>query len=343
MRTKDGWLPAINVSTNGPIDVTLESVPIEPLESEGGGPGWGSSLLVRPNKSTVYWSRAYGQTPKPWSELDLRDLTIRTTSTRADGLHGDLRDAVLDADGRHAWMLLTHGFAKVDLDLMREVEVLRDGLPTYLWRLFEFGEELVGATGWSGGTVTVIDRRSMKIIRTIRTPSPDVVLAGPDGDTVELLAFNAELRRTLRISTMSLGNRNRIPSGTGPLLVGRRIWFVEGDRDPDSPARIRRIRGRNVSVLDVDSNAIVARSPALDQPVRVIAVDGGGRPLVQCRFGLDLLDPVDLRPIAQVRQDLNQFGPIAALPDGSSALGSVLDINPDRFVVIRWRPTKRQA
>src|SRR6266516_3357520 len=125
MRTKDGWLPAINVSKTDFLDVTLESVPIEALKSSGGGPGWGSSLLVRPDKPTIYWSRAYGQTPKPWSELDLRDLTIRTTSSRADGLHGDLRDGVLDTDGRHAWMLLTHAFAKVDLDLMREVEVLR--------------------------------------------------------------------------------------------------------------------------------------------------------------------------------------------------------------------------
>jgi hypothetical protein len=68
----------------------------------------------------------------------------------------------------------------------------------------------------------------------------------------------------------------------------------------------------------------------------VIGRDADGRILVRCRFGLDLLEPDGLEPVVEVRQDLNAFGPIVPLPDGRSALGAVFDIDPDRFVLIRW-------
>jgi hypothetical protein len=235
-------------------------------------------------------------------------------------------------------MLLTHGFAKVDLQLMHEVKVLRSGLPTYLWRVHDLGAGYVGVTGWTGGSMVVLDRAKMQIVASIRTPSPDLVIKQAADDELEFFAFNAGVRRLWRRSTMRLGPRRELPIGTGPHRTGDLVLFVEGKRDEKSPDAIRRIAGERVAILDVASGNVIARSPILDHPVSVIGIDRDRRVLVRCKFGLDILSAVDLAPIGRVRQDLNAFGPIIRLPDGLSALGAVREIDPERFVLIRWRP-----
>lgn len=102
----------------------VTEVPVPPLEKTGGGTGWGSALALRRNPLQVFWTRTYGLVPLPWSRFDLETGERRTARGRA-GVHGDLRDAIVDVDGHHAWFLLTHGLARVDLDEMRAIEAIR--------------------------------------------------------------------------------------------------------------------------------------------------------------------------------------------------------------------------
>lgn len=60
-------------------------------------------------------------------------------------------------DNTHAWFLLTYGIAEVDLGSLKPIAVLGRGFPKWMAKLLDLGNGFVGATGWTGQTLTVVD------------------------------------------------------------------------------------------------------------------------------------------------------------------------------------------
>lgn len=318
------------------FSASITEIAIPPLLKTGGGTGWGSEIAVRPEPLQLFWTRVYGQSPTPWSRYDLESEELVTVKGRA-GVHGDLRDSVLDDDGRNAWFLLTGGFARVDLDDMRVVAELREGVPRYLSKLFELGRGLFAATGWTGGTVTILDGNEMRALKTVRMPSPDAAVRDDASGTVELLSFNGRVGRQFDVSSLSLGARRPLPRGGWPAASGNRVWMVEGIPKvvAHAPA-VRDIVATHVAEVDVASAKIIRRSAPVADLRRVVGSDVDGNVLVQQTQGMTLLDQEILRPVIEIATSWGQFGPIAILPDRRSAAVKPNWLDPERLAIVRW-------
>jgi len=177
MRPPERPWPSLELTSTGVLAPQVTELPVPPLESDAGGIGHGSSVLVHSIRHQIYWSRPYGRQPVPWSRYDLPSGDLRTVTGR-NGLHGDLRDWVIDPDGRHAWSLLTHGLARLDLEEMREVAILRTRFPKFLVSLMDLGNGLLAAAHWTGETITLVDREQLRIVKTLRMPSPQAAVLG---------------------------------------------------------------------------------------------------------------------------------------------------------------------
>jgi hypothetical protein len=337
----DPWA-APEISTSSGVTMSWSEVPVEPLAKEGGGPGYGSAIAVRRSPAQVFWSRLYGQHPVPWSRFDVASGVVTTKRAR-DGLRGDLRGALLDADGLHAWLLLSHALVRVDLETLEEVSVLREGWPKYRSHLFDLGSGLLAASGWTGSTLTVVDATRLSIVRTIRTPSPDAVVPSEDGQTVELLAFNAGIARTLDLGSLKLTRSRSLPVGKGAFVAGDQVWYVEGDREVDARAPlVRLVKGRCAAVLDSRTLEVQRHGVPVREPWAVVGLDSGDRPLVQFRTGWVLLDRDSLEPVAEVNYRRGEhFGgfvasSVALLPDGRSAVALPNSSWPERLWLFRW-------
>lgn len=301
----------------------------------------GFEHLRRPAPTQLFWSRCYGQIPLPWSRYDVASGELQTEPVR-NGLHGDLRDATIDQGDHHAWFLLSHGLARIDLEEMREVAVLRERFPRYLWHLHRLRRGMLAATGWSGETVTLIDTAGERISRTLRMPSPDAVVGSATEGRLDLVAFNAGIARSLDLETLTFGAPRQVPIGKGPLIRDEQAWIVQGRpvRDPLAP-RIRRIAGERVVMVDLVRGAILAQSPPLPDPDRVVGIDADGRPVVHLAHGFSVLDPGTLQPRVTVIYPWGSFGALAMLPDGRSAAALPNGPRrPERLLLFRWSTSR---
>jgi hypothetical protein len=327
-RTSEGWR------------VTISEVPVPPLDKTAKGTGWGSEIVVRANPAQFVWSRAYGGSPVPWSRFDLATGELVTMKGRA-GLHGDLRGCVFDDDGRHAWFLLTHGLARVDLETLQVDAVLRKGFPTHLWKLFVIDDGILAATGWTGGTITIVDGRAMQVVKTLRMPSPDAVSRHVGGLDIECLSFNGQVGRLLDIASLTLKGRRPLPLGKGPLIIGSTALVVVGQRIVDQRAPgVRQIDGETVAEVDLDTGAIQRRGTRLDDPHEVVGIDADRHILVRRTNGLCLLDRTTLLPVFDVRVRSGAFGAVSMLPDRRSAAAMPRRFEDD-IVILRWVDLRR--
>lgn len=330
-RSARGWSASI-------IEIT-----IPPLAKTGGGTGYGSEIAVRTDPQQLFWTRVYGLSPTPLSRYDMESEELVTVTGRA-GVHGDLRDSVLDEDGRNAWFLLTGGFARVDLEQVRVIAELRTGVPRYLSRLFHLGGDLLAATGWTGGTVTILDGHEMRVVKTVRMPSPDAVVRDDASGAVELLSFNGRVGRQFDLVSLSLGARRQLPRGGWPAASGDRVWMLEGIPKvvAHAPA-VRDIEATHIAEVDIRTAKIIRRGEPLSDLRRVIGTDADGNVLVQQMQGMTLLDHETLMPVVEIATSWGQFGSVAILPDGRSAAVKPNWLDPERLAIVRWEQVDRTA
>ena len=317
--------------------LTLVEVEVPPLEKTGGGTGWGSSLLVRSNPPEVFWTRTYGLSPLPWSRYEHLTGEVTTIKGRR-GLHGDLRDAIPDSDGRHAWALLTHGLVRLDLQEMSVVKELRTGtgLPTHLWRLRGLDDARLLAMSHAVNGVAVIDRDELRVVKTLRVPPPDLIL--PIGtNRVAFVAFSAGEVRSVDLTSLRSAAVRPTIIGTGVARVGGEAWLVEGSRhvEPRAP-RLRHVRPERLALVDLETLEVKRRGPDFPDAQRVLGVDPAGRVVVKTVTGIAILDPTTLHRLGGVEMR-GAFWTAALLPDGHSlaALPNRFG-DPERFFVIRW-------
>jgi len=332
--------PLLATCTAG-YSAEVTEVAVPPLTKTGNGTGWGSDFAVRPAPVQLFWTRVYGLSPVPWSRYDVESGELLTIKGRA-GVHGDLRDSVIDADARHGWFLLTGGFAHVDLENVRILRVLRTGFPTYLSRLFVLRDGLFAATGWTGGTVTIVDGHEMRVVKTVRMPSPDAVIRDDGTASVEMLSFNGMIARRFDLESLTLGRRRPLPFGAWPCVSGDRAWIVEGPRvvTPEAPT-IRHIDGQNVAEVDIENGRVLRKSGRLADLSRVVGVDADGNVVVQQGQGMTVLDSVTLAPVVEVANSWGQFGAVAMLPDLRSAAVKPNWLDPERLAIVRWSKAAR--
>lgn len=315
----------------------VTEIPIRPLDPSR-SEGIGSAIAVRAGPLQLFWTRPYSRSwiNVHWARYDVASGRLNT-SERGSGLRGDLVDWLPD-DDRHAWFLLTHGLMRVDLDAMAPVAGLARGFPKWMSKLLALGPGLLGATGWTGETLTVVEIEGLRVRRALRMHSPDAIWQPQGGvSTIELLSFNGEVARSLELATLSLGKARRLPKGKWPLVSGDQAWIVRGkDRvDPRAP-RIRGLEGDHVAEVDIPTGEITRESPLLPSPERVKGIDGFGRLLVLCQQGFVLLDPRTLAPVLDVRHPWGAFGDVALLPNGTSAAALPNKVGPERLVLVEW-------
>lgn len=336
------WEPP-SVLLSDSLKVTVTEVPVTPIDPSR-SEGIGSVIAARARPVQVFWSRPYSRswTNVHWARYDVASRTFDTSEPGA-GLRGDLVDW-LAQDERHGWFLLTHGLQRVDLDSMKPVEILSKGFPKWMYKLLPLGPALLGVTGWSGATITVVETSRLSVVGLVRMPSPDAIWRREADGDVELLSFNGEVARTLDSKRLRLGARRPLPKGKGPYVRGDRAWIVSGRPrvDPRAPG-IRTIDGDRVSEVYLPTGEITRDSPTLPQPERVRGIDRFGRVLVACHHGFVLLDPDTLAPSMELRHDWGRFGDIALLPNGVSAAALANAVGPERLLLVEWETVKRSS
>jgi hypothetical protein len=324
------------VTSPGGLVPGITQLNLPPLKAYAGGDGYATQFLVRPNPRQVFWARPYGGVPKPWARYDLDSGAFRAVQGRA-GLHGEIRDAVLDPDGRHAWALLTGGLARLDLDEMREVAVLRAGFPKYLSRLFDLGQGLLAASGWTGATVTIVDGVHMRVVKTLRMPSPQAALSIDGGRSVDLLSFNGQIARSLDLASLKLGPVRPLPVGDGAFIGPSSGWIVRGERQVwDLAPKARLITATRIAEVDLPAGTVQREGPPLADAFKVLGLDTSGRPLILRRHGLVLLDATSLEPVYGLTTGVGTMGPAALLSDGRSAITIPNWDHHERVFLVRW-------
>jgi hypothetical protein len=331
----EAW-DGLRVEAEVGLRAKVTEIPVQPLDPSR-SEGIGSALAIRESPLQLFWTRPYSRswTKVRWARYDVTTGTL-TSSGPGSGLRGDLVDW-FPAGDRHAWFLLTHGLMRVDLQRMTPEAVPARGFPKWMSKLLVLRAGLLGSTGWTGATTTVVDTETLSVRRILRMPSPDALWSPGGGPAVELLSFNGETARSVDLVTLALGPPRRLPLGKWPLVRGDRAWIVRGTKrvDPRAP-RIRAIDGERVAEVDLQIGKIVRASPRLPAPERVKGVDRLGRILVLCQQGFVLLHRDTLEPVLDVRHRWGTFGDISILPDGASAAALPNSVGPERLALIAW-------
>lgn len=324
------------VTRIGQLDLSVESIAVPPLDKTGAGTGWGSNLHVRRDPVVAYWSRTYGGVPCPWSRLDVATGAV-TTVTGRRALHGSLRSIVEDTTGSGAWALLDSGLSRIDLDSMDEISHVRKDLPKAASRLDRLGGSLLGLSSWTTDLLTVFDPVAGTVVKRLRTPPPEMVLDTDDAEVVDLLSVRAGVARRLDLRRMTLGQPRPIPTGSSGVAASDRIWLAAGTVTPDPRVpKLRYVYPTHVRVLDGATLAPLHDGPPIELFQGILGPPIDGLLPIKVASGLLLISADRFEPLA--RADIpGDFGPIAVLPDGRSAIGLQNTLSrPERLVMFRW-------
>jgi hypothetical protein len=193
------------------------------------GFGYGPGLTIRPDRPEVFYGRPWGRVPSPWTRVDLTTGAFVDAQGR-DGIPGDLRDGFIEPDAGEAWVLGSHGLARMSLDPMTPIAVHRAGIGKYHWRLFPIGANLLGVTGWITKSIAIVERATGTVVGRVPIRSPDLVTAIAGSSDVWLLAFHDGAAARYDVGRRRVVERRAIPLGTGPVVVGERIFLLAGTR-----------------------------------------------------------------------------------------------------------------
>jgi hypothetical protein len=241
---------------------------------------------------------------------------------------GDLRGGCIDELGR-LWLLSTHGLTVLDRTSRDHVGVVKQGLGTYKWTVLPVAEGLVGVSGWSMKTTTLISTGELRVIKQLRFPALDLAVHAADGQT-SLLSFHAGTMATLGSEGLRTSGQRDLPTGTAPMLVDSAIHVALGRRrrvdrriPPTEQWRVKPTR-----LASLDPNTLQpqrsARPPRRFR--RFLGVDSHGRLIAQTATSIRLLAPITYQTLAT-------WTPT----DPTSELWSSCHVAPHDMVVVRAR------
>jgi hypothetical protein len=314
-----------------------------PLRAKAAG-GYGSAVLARPRTRQVVFTRHLGAPRIRWLTFDLETAEFQ----EGTGFPGDLRDGAFDDDG--AWLLGTHGLARVAFDPPRVLEIVRERLGAYQHRLLRLTPTLLGVSAYDGKTLALVDTARREVVKRLRMPAPDLAL---EGQMPVLCAFGARVARTLNPVTLRLGEATALPQATSPLAVGERIVVLTGELAPfgrvvsafsEEPAGYRIAPERFVAVAREDLRPIAEGGDARGL-IALIGVDAEGRLVATAEWGISVVDP---QTFAELRRVEVRYPPVSAcwVPEAGTAVFLLhylvepppggFDPVPEKLVLLRW-------
>ena len=347
---------------------TTETITAPPLPASQAG-GYGSDIVAAPGTDLVVFSRHMGRPRIRW--LSYRLGTREFSEGR--GLPGDLRAGVFR--GGEAWLLATHGLCRVSLNPPKVLEVVKTRLGSYKHRLFELTPTLLGVAARDGQTLTVVDTDERRVVKQLRTPSPDLVLDRPSRPV--LCAFEAGVARDLDVEALRVGPPISVPRATGPFVANGRIVALAGPLAPygrvlePEPLRwlllprgrlgrlIRRIFRRGPGerplgfaiaperIIELAAGDLALRRTGgrAARFIRFLGSDSAGRLIATTETGVTLVDPDRLEPIASLELGY-PAEPACWVPEAATVvvlhhylvdpLPRGFDPVPEKLVLVRW-------
>jgi hypothetical protein len=257
--------------------------------------GWGGRL-VPDGSGAVLTTLPSSANDAPLVLIDVLDDRVEPHGV----VDGDLRDGCRDDEGR-LWLLSTHGLSVFDRATGDRVGVIKEGLGTYKWDLVPLGGGLLGVSGWSSKSTTLVSTDEMRVRKRLRFPAPDLAVSHGAGE-VTLYSFHAGTRATLDHRTLRTTDAHELPTGVGPVLVGRTIHVALGRRrraDRRIPAsQLWKLHATRLAELDVHGLTQGRRARAPRRFRRVLGADRRGRLIAQTARTIRLLDPETYRTLA---------------------------------------------
>jgi hypothetical protein len=299
-----------------------------PTSGEPGGT-WGSRLVAHSERPILVLSLPRGAGLLPWVTVDLESGAVQI----GKGLRGELRDGL--ASGDEALCLTTHAICR--LRLFPEPAVLATyrprGLGTYLWRMLDFGPDLVGVTGWATKSVLVLRRADGSAVKRIAAIAPQSSIR-IDDRIIRLFALHGGEVVDVDLGTLKPIERHRVPEGTRAVVAGAEIFSLIGKKCAVESVDIKqvwRIEPKELVVFDGDLK-VVRRVPAPPRAREVLGIVDGTVVIATDR-GISVFRTSDLAEVGAVDVERTNVWHHVLVPGDRCVV-----ISPNRFI-----PTKLEA
>jgi len=265
-------------------------------------------------------------------------VDLETGVTRlGKGLRGELRDGL--ASGDEALCLTTQAVCR--LRLFPEPVVVATyrpkGLGTYLWRMLDFGPDLVGVTGWASKSVLVLNRADGSVIKRIAAIAPQSS-ARIDDRVIRLFALHGGEIVDVDLATLKPIERHRVPDGTRAVVGNGEVFALIGPRRVADPhvdiKRVWRVEPKELVAFDTDLK--VARRVQAPSGAREVLAITDGTLVIAAARGVTLVRASDLVELGSFEIERSDVWQHAFAPATRSIV-----VSPDRFVptklkVVRW-------
>jgi hypothetical protein len=315
------------------LKLNVETIPL-PVSSEEAGTR-GSSIVPHPALPLVVLSLPRATGSLPWVVVNVETGEVR----KAKGLRGELRDGLVT--GNTALCLTTHALCRIRWQPQPEVvEVYRPkGLGTYLWRLLDFGDELVAATGWATRSVLLLNRADGSVVKRLHIVSPHTSVRLPDG-RIRLLSFHGSEAVDVDLQTLQPVARRALPCGTRPVVAGSETFVLTGHRKPANHEipieQMWSVEPQELAALDNDGYSVKRKVPAVRGARDVLGV-ADGTVVIATDSGIWLARADDLASVGYCEVSSLIGGcPLAFVPSARAVVLIDNFLLPTELKVITW-------
>jgi hypothetical protein len=174
----------------------------------------------------------------------------------------------------------------------------REGMGTYKWKLLPLGPRHICVSGWASRTISIVDRATLKKVRSLRSWAPDLVIDASDGGSVWVCSFYGGEARLLDTERLSVRSTRTLRLGRDPFHDGDKILVAAGRRvaanEHVAVEQIHAVEPTHVAVLDAGSFEAFGESKPIRHLRGVLGLDRHGHIVVSTHGGLALLDRTTL-------------------------------------------------
>jgi hypothetical protein len=256
----------------------------------------------------------------------------------AAGLRGELRDGIVVGDT--ALCLTTHALCNLRVLPKPQVVACHQpaGCGTYLWRLLDFGDEMVAATGWCTKSVLVMRRGDGSVVKRLHMASPQASVRLGDSK-VRLLSFHGEEAADYELPSLRRVARRPLPLGTTPVVADEEIYVLTGSRvSADSHIPIEKlwdVLPKHIVAID-RADLTVKRTAPVAFGARSVAGILDDTLIVSTDSGLRLVRRSDLVTLGscEVAQSVWEC---TFVPGARAAVVQSNRFVPTELTVVRWR------
>ena len=152
------------------------------------------------------------------------------------------------------------------------------GFGKFLWRLLDFGDEMVVATGRGSKSAIVMRRHDGSVVKRLRIVYPQASIR-LDDSTVRLLSFHGEEAADYELSSLQCETRHPLPLGTTPAVASEEIYVLTGSRvsaDGEIPvARLWDVLPKQIVAIARADLSVKRSAPVAFGARNVLGIDNG--------------------------------------------------------------------